>query len=70
MASAHRLNTILDSDRILVLDQGEIAEDGTATQLKAKGGIFAGMLAAAAREGAITGAEGMAGAGAGAGAAE
>ena len=38
---AHRLSTIKHCDRILVIDGGKIAEDGTYEELIAKGGIFA-----------------------------
>ena len=37
---AHRLSTIQQCDRIIVLDQGKIAEDGTYEELLAKNGIF------------------------------
>lgn len=37
---AHRLSTIRTCHRILVLDQGRIAEDGTYDELMAKGGLF------------------------------
>ncbi len=38
---AHRLATVLSCDRILVIDQGRIAEQGTHTQLTANGGLYA-----------------------------
>ncbi|MEO8530262.1 MAG: ABC transporter ATP-binding protein [Deltaproteobacteria bacterium] len=41
IAIAHRLSTIAQMDRIIVLDDGHIAEDGTHAQLLAKDGIYA-----------------------------
>ena len=41
IAIAHRLSTILGMERILVLDQGRIAEQGTHKDLLAQGGLFA-----------------------------
>ena len=38
---AHRLSTIEHADRVVVLDQGHLAESGTHAQLTAKGGLYA-----------------------------
>ncbi|ORY83758.1 P-loop containing nucleoside triphosphate hydrolase protein [Protomyces lactucae-debilis] len=45
---AHRLASIIDYDRILVLDHGQVAEMGTPSELMAKeGGVFREMVQAA-----------------------
>ena len=41
---AHRLSTIRACDRIIVLDQGKIMEDGTYDELIAKNGFFAELV--------------------------
>ena len=42
---AHRMRTVANADKILVLDGGKIIEQGTPDELKARGGYFARMLA-------------------------
>ncbi len=44
IAIAHRLSTLKNADRLVVIEHGEIAEMGTHAQLEEKGGIYAGML--------------------------
>ena len=41
---AHRLSTIVGADRILVLDDGSLVEEGTYDGLLAKGGLFAELV--------------------------
>ncbi len=41
---AHRLSTIRNCDRILMMDEGRIAEEGTYDELIAKGGLFAKLV--------------------------
>ena len=38
---AHRLATIKSADRIVVMDQGRIVEEGTHQSLIARGGLYA-----------------------------
>jgi ABC-type multidrug transport system fused ATPase/permease subunit len=41
----HRLATIHGVDRIVVLDHGRMAEQGTGAELLAKGGVYAKLYA-------------------------
>ncbi|HYD04660.1 MAG TPA: ABC transporter ATP-binding protein/permease, partial [Reyranella sp.] len=47
---AHRLSTIADADRILVLDQGRLAEAGSHLELLKRDGLYAEMWARQAAE--------------------
>ena len=57
---AHRLATVQKADRILVLDQGRIVEEGTHAALLAKGGLYARLaeLQLLTADSAVTGAGG------------
>jgi ATP-binding cassette subfamily C protein CydCD len=60
---AHRLSSVIDCDRILVLDGGRVAEEGRHESLMARGGTYATLMAEQARESkAGTSADGFAGA--------
>jgi len=41
LAIAHRLSTLTEMDRIIVMDAGRIVEDGNHESLLSKGGLYA-----------------------------
>ena len=41
LAIAHRLSTLTEMDRIIVMDQGRIVEDGSHEALLKEGGLYA-----------------------------
>jgi ATP-binding cassette subfamily B protein len=45
LSIAHRLATMEDTDRVVVMDKGRIVEQGGYEELKAAGGLFARMAA-------------------------
>ena len=49
---AHRLSSVVGADRILVLDQGRLVEQGTHAELIVRGGAYARLMAGQARDGA------------------
>jgi ATP-binding cassette, subfamily B, bacterial MsbA len=48
---AHRLSTVRRADRLLVLDQGRIVEEGSHSELLARGGLYARLYQRQFREG-------------------
>ncbi len=45
---AHRLTTVADADRVVVLEGGRVVEQGSPAELLAAGGAFAALAAAGA----------------------
>jgi ABC-type multidrug transport system fused ATPase/permease subunit len=43
IAIAHRLSTLAHLDRLIVLDRGQIVEDGSHADLLSRGGVYAGL---------------------------
>jgi subfamily B ATP-binding cassette protein MsbA len=47
---AHRLSTVIDADRILVLDDGRIVESGTHSELLTKSNLYRSLYRSAAKD--------------------
>ena len=47
---AHRLSSIIGAHRILVMEEGRVAESGTHDDLMARGGVYHGLMAAQVQE--------------------
>src|SRR3546814_13410169 len=47
---AHRLSSVVDCDRILVLDEGRVVEEGPHRELLAQGGVYASLMAEQVRD--------------------
>lgn len=52
---AHRINTVIDSDRIVVLDRGKVSEFGEPAELVKKGGLFRDLVVEAGLMGRFEG---------------
>jgi ABC-type multidrug transport system fused ATPase/permease subunit len=50
---AHRLSTLIDADKIMVLKDGVLVEEGSHQSLIARGGVFANLHRAQQPTGAI-----------------
>jgi ATP-binding cassette, subfamily C, bacterial CydCD len=48
---AHRLSSVIGADRILVLDDGRVAESGTHAELMVRGAVYRRLMAAQSRDG-------------------
>ena len=47
---SHRVSTVREADRILVLDEGELVEDGTHEELLSRNGYYSTMVKHQQRE--------------------